>query len=446
MGSRRQLTSPAFGFAAVAAVLLATAAIALASTGALTAKGCIADPAHNVDGCGQTTKGLDSPFAVAVSADGTSVYVAGAGDAAIVRFDRNPNTGALTPKGCVADPANNPDGCAQTAKGLGGVQSIAVSADGKSVYATGSSLVRFRRDPTTGALTPKGCIGDLTSNPDGCAQTARGLDGVFSVVVSDDGKSVYAAGNLANAIVRFNRDTNGALTPAGCIASMTDNPAACPQTTRGLDTPQRIAVSHDGTSVYVSGVSDRAIVRFARNTNTGALTPKGCIADTVNNPANCGQTTPGLNGVRPIAVSRDGKSVYAAGRDDNSVVLFRRSLSSGALTPEGCVADPANNPAGCTQTAKGLDFALGVIVSDDGKSVYAAGLNDNAVVRFDRNQTTGALTPRGCIANPATNPDACAETARGLRSAIGLAASHDGDSLYVTGLGSNAIVRFSRQP
>src|SRR5947207_2006863 len=80
----------------------------------------------------------------------------------------------------------------------------AVSAGGKSVYAAGyrdNAIVRVDRDPTTGALTPKGCIADPAHNPDHCAKTAKGLDGPFSVTVSADGKSVYAAGNKDNAIV-----------------------------------------------------------------------------------------------------------------------------------------------------------------------------------------------------------------------------------------------------
>ena len=57
------------------------------------------------------------------------------------------------------------------------------------------------------------------SNPDGCAQTAPGLDVVSSVAVSPDRKSLYAAGKFDNALVRFKRDpTSGALTKKGCIA------------------------------------------------------------------------------------------------------------------------------------------------------------------------------------------------------------------------------------
>src|SRR3989442_813890 len=113
----------------VTVALLATAAAALAATGALTPKGCVADPANNPDSCAKTAAGLDGAASVAESADGKSVYAAGANDNAIVRFNRDPTSGALTPKGCIADPVNNPDSCAKTAAGLDSAHSVAVSAD-----------------------------------------------------------------------------------------------------------------------------------------------------------------------------------------------------------------------------------------------------------------------------------------------------------------------------
>jgi hypothetical protein len=47
------------GLAAMIAFLATTAAV-LGSTGQLGAKGCIADPANNVDKCAQTALGLDT--------------------------------------------------------------------------------------------------------------------------------------------------------------------------------------------------------------------------------------------------------------------------------------------------------------------------------------------------------------------------------------------------
>ena len=134
----------------------------------------------------------------------------------------------LTPQSCVQDTASSA-GCDQSAAGLEGAKSVAVSPDGKSVYVAAAwapALVRFERDPATGALTPKGCITDTIVEDPECAQKTYGLSGAESVAISPDGKSVYVAGTVENTVVGFERDiSTGALTPIGCVRS--SPPAWC---------------------------------------------------------------------------------------------------------------------------------------------------------------------------------------------------------------------------
>jgi 6-phosphogluconolactonase (cycloisomerase 2 family) len=439
-------------FLAVVIALLATAAAALASVGALTPRGCIADSANNPDGCSKTAKGLDFVLTATVSHDGRSVYAAGWGDNAIARFKRNRTTGALTPKGCIADLANNPDSCGQTTKGLANVAVLAVSSDGRSLYAVAESdnaIVRFNRNRTTGKLTPKGCIADSVGNPDNCGRTAKGLDDPDAVAVSNDGRSVYVMSYDSDAITLFRRSlTTGKLTSKGCIAERSYNPAGCARTAPGgLDEPYlgSVVVSSDGRFVYTAGSAGSSIARFKRNRTTGRLTPKGCIADASNNPEGCGQTTGVLANPYVIALSTDGRSAYAADPGDRGIVRFKRNRNTGALIPKGCIADSSDNPNGCAAVAPGLDGAQWVEVSEDGRSVYVAGTNANAVVRFNRNRTTGALTPKGCVADSTNNPAACAQTAIGLDVVGSFALSDDGRSLYAAGHLDNAIVLLRRQ-
>ncbi len=412
--------------------------------------GCVAAGAHNIDHCAKTTRGLYTANGVAVSADGKSVYVTGFGDNAIVAFRRNTTTGALAPAGCIADPAHNPGGCTATAAGLDGADGVAVSGDGKSVYVTASgddAIVVFRRNASTGGLSPAGCIADPAHNPEHCAKVAGGLDGAGGVRVSSDGKSVYAAGSRDNAIVVFRRNAStGALFPAGCIADPAHNPDHCAKVAAGLDGAAGVAISADGESVYVNGSLDNAVVGFRRNTATGALSPAGCIADPANNPDHCAKVAAGLDAAIGVELSPDGKSVYVTGSGDNAVVTFKRYTTTGALAPRGCIADAANNIDHCAKVAAGLDGAQLVRVSADGKSVYVTGSGDNAVVAFARYTTTGALIPAGCIADPVNNIDHCAKTAAGLDGADGLRLSADGKSVYATGSLDNAIVAFKRTP
>jgi sugar lactone lactonase YvrE len=370
-------------------------------------------------------------------------------------------TGSLTPKSCIADDDDNPDFCPKTANGLGGANAVVVSRDGKSVYATSTqpasfsssaddAIQRFTRDTTSGKLTPKSCIGRNSTGTD-CAVVTIGLSNPAAVTISSDGKSVYVAGSGDNAIVRFKRDTtSGKLTSKGCIADADPghNPDNCTKTAPGLYSPSSIVVSRDGKSVYVAGSGDNAIVRFKRDTSTGALTNKGCVGDTDDNTDSCAKVADGLDGPAALAISSDGKSLYAAAPSANAVVRFNRNTTTGALTDRGCVAAPSPyNPDGCAQTQEGLNYAGSLAISPDGKSLYAGSslqTSQSAIVRLNRDVTNGALTPKSCRADPANNTYGCAFTSKGLDGASSLVVSPDGKSLYVGGRDDAAIVRFDR--
>jgi len=436
---------------AAVVVCLASTVQASAATGALTPRGCIADPVNNPAGCAVTTPGLDGAITVAVSADGTFVYAIGEGDNAIVRFHRDPTTGALRRRGCIAERGNNPDGCTQTARGLANPYMAAISRDGTSLYVVAGSpgtIVRFDRNPRTGALRTRGCVSDTSSNPDGCAQTARGLGGANAVAISPDGGSVYVAGYNDNAIVTLRRNPrNGAIHPRGCIGEAGDNVAGCARTiVGGIDEPYvgGVTVSPDSRFVYAEGSAGPSIAIFHRSRRTGTLRPRGCIADASSNTEGCPSTAPGLAGPYMLAISPDGTSAYAADYGTSGIVRFKRDLTTGALRPRGCIAAPTHNNRGCGQTAAGLWGTEWVAVSADGRSVYAAGANDGAIVRFARNRTTGALTGRGCVGDVASNPAGCAITSKAVQGVQAFALSRDATSLYAASVLNSAILTFRR--
>jgi 6-phosphogluconolactonase (cycloisomerase 2 family) len=315
------------------------------------------------------------------------VYVVTSLDNALVRFDRDPSTGALTPQGCIEDNDAGPDACAEDADGLESANAVTVSPDGGSVYVVGmadDALVRFGRDPSTGALTPQGCIGDNDSGTEPCAQTADALNGAISVAVSPDGGSVYTSSFIDNAVARFDRAPDGALTPLGCVEDNDAGPDDCLQTADGLEATQGVTVSPDGLGVFVVSQGDHDLAWFDRDPTTGALTSRGCIGDNDSGDDACSQSTDGLFVVVSVTVSADGRSVYTAGLGDDAVALFDRDLSTGALTPRGCVDDNDSGLDDCAQTADGLDTVNAVAVSPDGQSVYAAAAGDDDVARFAR--------------------------------------------------------------
>ena len=73
----------------------------------------------------------------------------------------------------------------------------------------------FARNPTSGALTPAGCIGNTGNGPPSCSASADGLNGADAVAVSPDGHDLYVGSYLGKAVTVFSRNSaTGALTPA----------------------------------------------------------------------------------------------------------------------------------------------------------------------------------------------------------------------------------------
>ena len=95
-----------------------------------------------------------APQSVAVSADGASVYVGaaqiGSGLGSVVAFSRNPGSGALTFAEAELQATDDPSDPGVAVDGLRDVQDLMVSADGASVVAV-SSLIG---QPAAGGPVP----------------------------------------------------------------------------------------------------------------------------------------------------------------------------------------------------------------------------------------------------------------------------------------------------
>ena len=440
--------------ASVAAALLVPAG-APAATGDLTFAQCFDDDDTNLEGAKCAgAPGLDQASSVATSSDGKSVYVASFSNHAIVRFNRNTTTGALTFGECIEAVTDIEGTTCSDAPGLLGATSVAVSADGKSVYLaslTDDTIVRFNRNTTSGDIGFAECFQDKTDSPTDaseCTDTS-GLNGARWVAVSSDGRSLYVASVADDAVARFNRNaTTGALTFAGCLDDEdTGSEAACPGAP-GLANVNSVEVSRDGRSLYAAGSEDDAIVRFNRNTTSGAIGFAQCFqdkADALADETACADRA-GLNGVNSVAVSADGKSLYAASSFDFAIVGFDRNTTTGALTFAECFDDEDTGAEAACPGAPGLANVNSVAVSRDGRSLYAAGLGDNAIVSFDRT-TSGDIGFAECFDDEDTNLEGpkC-PGAPALDAAASVAVSADGRSLYAAAIDDDAVARFNREP
>jgi 6-phosphogluconolactonase (cycloisomerase 2 family) len=270
---------------------------------AVTAAAGLAFLGATLDGVGGVT-GLDGTRSVAVSPDGTNLYIAGFNTGTLAVFGRDASTGGLT----FVE--------AQTT-GFGGVgaAAVAVSPDGAHVYAVGfytSSLVVFARDGLTGALTWVETHADAVAGVDG-------LYGADGVTVSGDGAHVYVAALLDGAIAVFARNpATGALT---FIEAQKDGVSGVD----GIGGADAVAVAADGAHVYGAGQFDGAVAVFARNATTGALTFVEAQQDGVGG-------VDGLAGASAVAISPDDRNLYVSGRTDNAVAVFARNTVTGTLT------------------------------------------------------------------------------------------------------------------
>jgi DNA-binding beta-propeller fold protein YncE len=431
-----------------AAFVLFAAAPSSADVGDLTPVGCIQDSSGT--GCGTKTPGLDGALSTVISPGGKHAYVASFEDDTLTVFDRATD-GSLSKKECFQNTGGSEcDGSGGPTIALDGPSDVAVSPDGKSVYVVSgnSRAIAFFIRASDGSLTPQGCIEDFASNQlcEGKGGNAPGLDSASGVAVSPDGKNVYVASFLSDAITVFDRGSNGVLTETTCIQNTgrTGCTTRGGSTTDGLDGAYDVAVSLDGESVYVvSNISDTIVV-FDRASD-GSLTPAGCIDDD-GGVAACASDTPGLDGPRAVAVSRDDNQVYVASFLDDAVLTFDRA-GDGALTPAGCIQNTGGSDCtGTGGTTAGLDGVSSVAVSSDGESVYSASLASDALVAFDRSGG-GTLTPRTCFQDSGRSEcaDAGGATTAGLDGASDAALSPAGTEVYVSSFLSDAIVVFGRE-
>ncbi len=459
MGMRRFLA----GFVASGLLGLLLAASASGAVGGVTQKagtaGCVSD-SGSAGACADVT-GISDPHAVVISPDGANAYSASFSDDSIAIFDRNPATGALAQKGgaagCITETGSG--GTCADGRGLNGAISVAVSPDGRSVYATsffGYAVSIFDRDLSTGALTQKpgtaGCISDTGSGGECVDGTA--LDTAQSVVVSPDGTSVYVAAQFSGtgALTTFDRNTtSGALTQkagtAGCITQNGTGPCV---DGKGIQAARWVTISPDGANVYVAAQGNDSIAVFDRNSANGVLTQKAGTAGCVSETGSLGDCVDGkaLDDPTSVTVSPDGSSVYAGSQTSDAVTVFDRSTSTGALTQKagtaGCISETGTG--GTCVDGKGLDGVSSVLVSPDGASTYATSAASAGVSIFDRNVSTGDISQKagtdGCVTETGS-AGACAD-GKALDTSQGVAVSPDGANAYVAAQGSGALAIFDR--
>jgi 6-phosphogluconolactonase (cycloisomerase 2 family) len=230
--------------------------------------------------------------------------------------------------------------------------------------------------------------------------------------------------------------------------------------TRGyaVAAPTGVVVSRDGRNVYVrNGVGSRGSLGvFTRNGASGRLTQVECVARRAR-PCVDGR---GLETPAALALSPDGKSLYAAARNGRSVGIYRR-IAHGNLRAAGSVTGIAHPSAlavspdgrfvyaggdrlwiyaraasgGLKLAATVAEPATALALSGDGATLYAGsgGGAHGTVVAFARDATSGGLTESARVDAPATP---------GIQQPAQIVVARG--SVYVVSTVSGAVARFDR--
>jgi DNA-binding beta-propeller fold protein YncE len=326
-----------------------------------------------------TARAIARPVSLAISPDGANVYVAATGSDALAVFARNRRTGALRQlpgaSGCLSQ---RPGGGCRVGRALNEPTSVAVSPDGAHVYVAGrrfpsgvAVLARASDGTITQAADPSGCVS--LGGGSGC-RIARGISAPEEVAVSPDSRFVLVAGMRSNAVATLQQGPDGlsqAEGEAGCIARVVAEGCAPGHTLRG---PVDLAITAGGRDVYVASSIADGIAILNRDPATGVLSQPPGRAGCISQDGGGGRCTRGraLDEVWGVALSPDGRNVYAVSAKVNMLAAIARNRSSGRLGQlrgrYGCFI--RGGGFGCPE-GRGLTVAVAVTVSPDGRNVYA---------------------------------------------------------------------------
>jgi DNA-binding beta-propeller fold protein YncE len=209
-----------------------------------------------------------------------------------------------------------------------------------------------------------------------------GLRDLTGITVSPDNRHVYAV-NIWHTMAVFDRDPG---TSELAFAQVLQDGVDAGN--NGLLGAQVVAVSPDGQHVYVTARRGDTITVFGRDSETGMLT----FADQLRGKV--GDTTANLDGAHGLAISPDGQHIYVASDNADMLLSLRRDSQAGTLA---FIEELADNVDG----VDGIENGWSVAVSPDGLSVYVAGFDDDSLAVFARDPSSGALTFTEVIRNKA---------------------------------------------
>jgi 6-phosphogluconolactonase (cycloisomerase 2 family) len=247
-----------------------------------------------------------------------------------------------------------------------------------------------------------------------------------AVATSPDGLNVYVTGNstAGGQVVVLKK-----LTAGGYLWAFQDSHDY-------LKAPYGLAVSPDGKYVVATGYINSTLTSYQRDSGTGELTHLATYQNGYGGLSDMSQ---------PVGVvfSPDSQFAYVAAAGSNDIVIFKQNPTPGYFHTVGVIT-------ATTMTTHTLVSPQSLVVSPDGKNVYVAAntstpATDGTLAAYRRDTVTGALTPIQTHYQGEC-PGAICMPLDGLKGPWRIAISPDSSNVYVTGMRSDALVNFHRDP
>ena len=289
-------------------------------------------------------------------------------------------------------------------EGLDNIADLAMSKDGRSLYLSGSdALVVFQRDTSTGALNKVETQYDNIKGVDGLAGSA-------GLVLTPDGKYLFVAGTVDDAVAVFSRNTStGALSFVEALRNDLNKGIT------GLAGAISLALSPDGVNLYVAGARDNALAIFKRNIISGSVS---YLETWAQNGINGQRKVLELSGISSVVVSPNGSRVYTSSSKEDAIVVFKTL--------------PQSRKLDFMEVQAGVSGVLSLTTNPNGLFLYAVSPVDKA----------GSITVfRTANTAPVTSNDELTVAAGSALSVSVLAndSDPDNDALHLLGADNHSV-------
>ena len=269
---------------------------------------------------------MQRPLDLAMSPSGSHLYLTSfnANSMKLSRFTiatlARGGGGPLTLTSCIGE--DGTFGCTDGPDELTGVSTVAVSGDSGRVFAGGSNgLLHFAQ--SAGSLTFVDCL----NSPEDCDEiNGRPLSTVAQIAVG--ASTLFALNDETVSEIAFGASGLNYLACIGTDVFAFGETCGAEPSHEAFDSSYDIAASPDGGVAYVAFEEGIATVV---SDNEGALSSTKCVTD-----AGAGACTDPPNDVlsspTSLAVSADGSSVYMLARDSSALVHFTTGEAGGGDT------------------------------------------------------------------------------------------------------------------